>query len=98
MFNSIGKLNCSLDTYERLEIEGDDVHEMVSSYPDMKTYELHQTLITNMESGAVTKTSKWIVDYRGSLTAEDVQALAQKWNCKITWRGVSYKGKDDDSL
>lgn len=92
MFNQIGKLSGSLDTYERLAIEGDEANELVGCYPDMKTYELHQTLITNMETGAMSKVSKWVVDYKGSLTPELVQALADKWaDCKITWRGRTFE-------
>jgi hypothetical protein len=91
MFSEKLKLSGSLDTYERLAIEGDEANELVGCYPDMTTYELHQTLITNMETGVMSKVSKWVVDYKGSLTPELVQALADKWDCKITWRGKTYE-------
>jgi len=86
MFNSIGKLNCSLDVYERLEITGSEAHTAIDSYPDMTTVE--HKLITNTVDG--TAYSIYVVDYRGSLKPEDVQAMADKWNLKIVWRRQTY--------
>lgn len=87
MFSEKLKLNCSLDTFERLEIEGDEAHTAIGCYPDMKTFEHRH--ITNTVDGTVR--SIYVVDYRGSLTAEDVQALADKWGLKIVWRRQTYE-------
>lgn len=88
MFSTIGKLNCSLDTFERLEIEGDEAHTAIGCYPDMTIIE--HRMVTNLVDGTVT--AIYVVDYRGSLTAESVRALADKWNLKIVWRRQTFQG------
>ncbi len=93
MFNEKLKLNCSLDVYERMEISGAEAEDAIGCYPDCMTIVEHRlTHCTNLVSGEVGAYSTYTVDYRGSLTPDLVQQLADKWGLKIVWRKQEFRG------
>lgn len=90
MFSEKMKLMASLGVWERLEITGPDLEEILLSLGDLDQIEYVQSQRTNIKTGRVTKEVTAIVDYPEKLTEENVQSIADHFGVKIVWRRKVY--------
>jgi hypothetical protein len=75
-----------------MEISGAEAAEAIGCYPAMTIIEHRLTHCTNFVTGEAGAYSTYTVDYKGSLSADLVQQLANKWNLTIVWRKQTYEG------